>query len=213
MKLTKIFHSCILLEEKGLKILIDPGSWVFQEKWAKAEDFVDVDLVLITHEHQDHYYPEALKIILQNGARCFTNKSLVPKMKEAGFSAEALLPGQMISIKGISILGTNSPHGINPLPVPENLGFVINGKVFHPGDSLEPDMVKSVDVLLAPITAPWMKLIEGVDFTKRLKPKIAIPIHDGFMKYPFALLQFEKVILEAGFQVPVKYPGEFVEIE
>ncbi|MBI2667064.1 MBL fold metallo-hydrolase [Candidatus Woesearchaeota archaeon] len=70
MKLTKIFHSCILIEEKinsnTVKILIDPGTWMFSEKWAKPEDFSDVDIVLVTHEHQDHYDPKSLKVICSN---------------------------------------------------------------------------------------------------------------------------------------------------
>lgn len=49
-------------------------------------------------------------------------------------------------------------------------------------------------------------------FVKKLNPKIAVPIHDGFMKYPFALIMFEKALSETGIGVKAKLPGESVEI-
>ncbi len=182
MLLTKIFHSCILIEEQGVKILIDPGTWVFLEKFAKPEDFANVDIVLVTHEHQDHYDPQALKVICKNGARLITNTSLAAKMKAEGLSAEILTAGKTMMVKGISIRGTRNPHGLLPIPIPECMGFVIQEKVYHPGDSLDSD-IRSIDVLLAPIIAPWMCVVHGVEFVKKLHPKIVVPIHDGFMKH------------------------------
>ncbi|MBI2667063.1 hypothetical protein HYX13_05615 [Candidatus Woesearchaeota archaeon] len=50
-------------------------------------------------------------------------------------------------------------------------------------------------------------------FTKRIKPKVAVPIHDGFMKYPLSSLnRFDKVISEAGILVKAKLPGESVDV-
>ena len=104
-KITKIFHSCILIEYKHAKILIDPGAWVFEEKKASVEDFLGVDAVLVTHEHIDHYYPDALRVLQKNGSRIITNKDLVEKMKAAGIAAEGLGPEEVIEIKGIKIKG------------------------------------------------------------------------------------------------------------
>jgi hypothetical protein len=45
------------------------------------------------------------------------------------------------------------------MPVVANVGFAIDGNVFHPGDAFtEPD--EPVTTLLLPITAPWLKTSE-----------------------------------------------------
>ena len=166
--------------------------------------------MLVTHEHQDHYYPEALKEFAGYGARIITNSSITSKLREFDVDSEALKPGDSTDVSVISIKATDSPHGALPVPVPENIGFVIDNRLFITGDSLLP--VMHAEVAFIPITAPWMKLTEAVEFTKKINPNIAVPVHDGFMKYPFALNLFTKVISEAGIQVKAGNPGESFEI-
>lgn len=60
MKVTKFGHSCILVEENSVKILLDPG--VFSTDYT---DIKDVDALLITHEHQDHFDISGVKKILE----------------------------------------------------------------------------------------------------------------------------------------------------
>jgi L-ascorbate metabolism protein UlaG (beta-lactamase superfamily) len=60
MKITKIGHCCLLIEEKGLRILTDPGAWSEAQNELK-----NIQLILITHEHQDHFYLDSLKQVLK----------------------------------------------------------------------------------------------------------------------------------------------------
>jgi L-ascorbate metabolism protein UlaG (beta-lactamase superfamily) len=61
-----------------------------------------------------------------------------------------------------------------------NVGYLINGLVFHPGDSFTlPE--RPVDVLLLPVTAPWSKIAEVIDFARAVKPRLAVPIHDAIL--------------------------------
>ncbi|MBI2583897.1 MAG: MBL fold metallo-hydrolase [Candidatus Aenigmarchaeota archaeon] len=214
MKITKIYHSCILLEENDAKILIDPGHWVFEHTDAKPSDFSDVNAVLITHEHPDHFYPEALDEIRSSGARIITNKSLAPKIREKGMKADMLNPGEVTDVSGISVKAADCPHGILPVPVPENVGFVIQDKIFHPGDCTTIRGIQC-DILITPCAAPWMRTIEGVKFAKSVRPKIAIPVHEGFMRDSFASRIrdiFEKVVSESRIEIKAKNPGESFEI-
>jgi L-ascorbate metabolism protein UlaG (beta-lactamase superfamily) len=61
MQIKKYLHSCILIEESGKKLLFDPGAFVFIEGKFKPEEIVPVDVVVVTHSHPDHFFPEALK--------------------------------------------------------------------------------------------------------------------------------------------------------
>jgi len=212
MKVTKVFHSCVLVECKGTKILLDPGSWVFGEGYMKK---IDADAVFVTHEHQDHYFPDALK---EFGGKIITNASLAGKMHDAGIKADVIQKGKSLQIQDFSIRAINCPHGALPVPCPENAGFIIKEnnsekRIFAPGDSLEFDEeVQGIDVLLAPVIAPWMRVTEGIDYVKRVKPKITVPVHDGFMKYPFATNMFCSVLADSGFNIQARNPGESFEI-
>jgi L-ascorbate metabolism protein UlaG (beta-lactamase superfamily) len=50
--------------------LIDPGSYCYSENF-KPQDWGKIDILLITHKHPDHCYPEAIKIIQEK------NKDLI----------------------------------------------------------------------------------------------------------------------------------------
>lgn len=52
--------------------------------------------------------------------------------------------------------------------------------VVNPGDSFDcPDT--DVNVLFVPISAPWLKIVEPMDFVNRVKPPIVIPVHDALL--------------------------------
>jgi L-ascorbate metabolism protein UlaG (beta-lactamase superfamily) len=61
-----------------------------------------------------------------------------------------------------------------------NSGYLLtvgDTTVFHPGDALSvPDT--SVDLLLAPASAPWLKLSEAVDFVRAVGAPRSLAIHD-----------------------------------
>jgi L-ascorbate metabolism protein UlaG (beta-lactamase superfamily) len=70
MKITKFGHCCLLIDEKSLRILIDPG------KYSDGQNSItNIDVVLITHEHQDHLHVDSVKSIIANNpsVRIMTN--------------------------------------------------------------------------------------------------------------------------------------------
>ena len=81
MKITKYANSCLLLEIDGTKILTDLGSWN-----PEVPEVSDLDAVLITHEHADHFDIEKLKILLSKNpqAKLITHAAVGAKLQEAG---------------------------------------------------------------------------------------------------------------------------------
>ncbi|BAS09730.1 hypothetical protein AHiyo4_31520 [Arthrobacter sp. Hiyo4] len=62
-----------------------------------------------------------------------------------------------------------------------NIGYLVDGNVYHPGDSfIIPDGL-SVQTLLVPIHAPWSKVSEVVDFVIAVRAPRAFQIHDGLL--------------------------------
>src|SRR4051812_2995380 len=81
MKITKFGHCCLLIELDGLTILTDPGNFT------NAQDSVKgIDIILITHEHQDHLHTDSVKAILENNpnAKVVTNSAVGKKLDEIG---------------------------------------------------------------------------------------------------------------------------------
>ncbi|MDO8581382.1 MAG: MBL fold metallo-hydrolase [bacterium] len=192
MRITKYGHSCLYIEEGGARILIDPGSYCFQDLPLKPEDIPVCDVILLTHEHADHTYPEALKIIIAKSKPLIVTNAGVQKfLQTQGIASEVLGRGAERKIKGTSVdgvamRGIACDHGIiaDFFPKVENIGFLIAGRLFHPGDCVAPSEEVHAEILAVPAAAPWMALREGVDFMKRVKPKVALPIHDAFLKHP-----------------------------
>lgn len=203
MKIKKIAHSCVLIEKNGKKLLFDPGAYAFDDGIHKPEQFSDVNLVLITHEHADHCSSEAFKTIIKNGAKIIVGPSVVEKLKEHGIVATVLQPGKRMQIMGFDIEAVDCPHGELPIPLPSNTGFIIDNKVFNPGDCLNPKgHVPKVQVLFVPTAGPFLRLLDAINFVKTLAPKIVIPVHDGVLKYPIPpATMFKKAVTESGITV------------
>lgn len=158
----------------------------------KVEDLPACDALLLTHEHQDHaYFPAIKTVIAKSKPTIITNAAVQKILREHSIDSETLSRGEEkkignISIGGVLVRGVACDHApIAPhiLPV-ENIGFMIAGRLFHPGDCIAPSEPISCEILAAPVAAPWLKVSEGLEFIKQVKPKIVIPIHDGFVKTP-----------------------------
>jgi hypothetical protein len=66
------------------------------------------------------------------------------------------------------------------IPRIPNVGFLVAGQVFHPGDALTvPD--EPVSVLLLPVHAPWSKVAEVIDYVRAVDADQAYAVHDGLL--------------------------------
>ncbi|PIS05362.1 MAG: hypothetical protein COT81_01575 [Candidatus Buchananbacteria bacterium CG10_big_fil_rev_8_21_14_0_10_42_9] len=185
MKVTKYFHSCLLIEDHGSDILIDPGLYVFIDNHLRPEDMPKVDVIIFTHRHGDHFDLESLQKILQTSpqAKIFCPPDLQEILSKEGIKSEILKPKQKINAAGFEIEGVKAEHGDLPRDVPDNIGVLIDGRMYHPGDNVtSTPPVKQLEILALPIIAPWNTVKQAVDWAVKLKPQNIIPIHDGYLK-------------------------------
>ncbi|KAB1913241.1 MBL fold metallo-hydrolase [Micromonospora sp. AMSO31t] len=178
MQVTKYAHSCLKLEHDGGVLVVDPG--VF----SGAEALDAADAVLITHEHPDHVDVEALTRALdRRPARVYGPASLAGVLGDAAEALTVVTPGETFTAAGMAVRAYGGQHAvIHPdIPVVQNVGYVFNDVVYHPGDALVvPDDVQ-VDTLFAPIHAPWSKFSEVVDFIRAVAPRRAFALHDALL--------------------------------
>ena len=195
MKITKFGHCCFLVEEDNLRILTDPGNYSTGQNQVKG-----IDIILISHhEHQDHLFLDSLNTIFRNNpsARVMTNSSVAARLERAQIPSIVLEDGDKTSEKGVLIEAIGRKHSvIHPeLPAIQNTGYLISSRLFYPGDAFT-NPHRPVDILALPLSAPWLKLSEAIDYAKEIKPKICFPVHDGNLKFPESIYRATKTILD-----------------
>lgn len=196
-------------------MLIDPGEFCFIEGKLKPEDIPTPDVLLLTHEHPDHYSPQAIKKISRGKKpTIITSARLSDLLKKEGLDSITIKADTTVTSGPFTISAFSAPHG-PAFTVPDNLGFVINNKVAHPGDSLEFSLPQNIEVIALPIIAPWAIVRYAVDFGIKLKPKLIIPIHDAIMKDFMLSVIYnlgQKKFAEAGIEFKALNLGESLEI-
>jgi hypothetical protein len=100
------------------------------------------------------------------------------------------------------------------IPRVRNVGFLVDGQVFHPGDALTvPE--EPVSTLLLPVHAPWSKVSEVIDYVRAVHADQAFAVHDGLLN-DNGLAVVGGMLGEKGPGTPTPYsrlaPGDTVEL-
>ncbi len=176
MKITKYGHCCLLIEEKGIRLLTDPGAFTAETHVA----LTGIDAILYTHEHADHYHLDSLKQLRINNpdVTIICNEG-VSALLEAEVIAHTKIIDDTLEIGGVLISGVSGIHEEihSTIPRIQNTGFLVANRLWYPGDSfIKPNV--AVEILALPVAGPWMRLSEAIDYAIELKPKTAFPVHD-----------------------------------
>ena len=208
MKIHKLSHCCLVIDLKASdgherRILLDPGFYSL-EKHIKVNK---IDIVLITHEHADHFHIESLKELLKNhpNVEVITNDVVGAILAKEGIEHRIMEHENVIDTKGIHIEAYGKNHALihKSIPLISNIGFFIQNSFFFPGDAFTL-IDKDIDVLALPVAGPWMKISEAIDYALEMKPKKAFPVHDA-VRTPVVHILPEKILGENGI--------EFIKLE
>ena len=212
MELTKHGHACVVLGKEDSRLVIDPGAFTDPAALQGAS------AVLITHEHFDHFEPERLRAALDAdpALEVWTNGSVAEQLDGLGGRVHVVGQGDTFTAAGFDVHVHGEMHAvIHPdLPRIKNVGFLVDGHVFHPGDALTvPD--EPVATLLLPVHAPWSKVSEVIDYVRAVDADQAYAVHDGLLSDP-GLHVMANMLGEGGPGTPTPYsrlsPGEAVEL-
>lgn len=174
-------HDSFRLESAGLQIYIDPY---------QLSGGPPADLILITHDHQDHCSPADVAKIQKEETIIVTIAAAAAKLKG---EIKIVQPGDQITVRGIPIEAVpaynltkfRSPG--NPFHPKEagHVGFILTldgQRIYHTGDAdVIPEMETfDVDIALLPVSGTYvMTADEAVEAASLIKPKVAIPMHVG----------------------------------
>lgn len=207
MNITKIGHCCLLIKDNDKVILTDPGAWTTEQN-----TLTGIDIILITHEHADHFHMDSVKQVLKNNpdAVIVTNSRIAGLLAEENITTTILENNQKQTIDGIVLAGYGTEHAnIYPtIPNVMNTGFLVQDRFFYPGDAFTNPGVP-IEILAMPMIGPWMKLSDSIDWVKELQPKVCIPVHDGMLNpRPWIYGLPSKLFPEWGITFDAIEPGE-----
>ncbi|OPF78579.1 MBL fold metallo-hydrolase [Streptomyces antioxidans] len=180
MKLTKKGHSCVRIEKDGQMLVIDPGAF------SEADAAVGADAILVTHEHVDHFNEERLRTALDASpaAQIWTLRSVAHQISSAfPGRVNTIGEGDSFTAAGFDIEVHGQLHAVIHPDIPRitNVGYLLDGKLFHPGDALTVPAGHRVDTLMLPVHAPWNKFAEILDYVRAVGPRRAVDIHDALL--------------------------------
>jgi len=212
MELTKHGHACVVIRDGDQRIVVDPGAFT------DAAALDGASAVLITHEHPDHFEPQRLRAALDAdpALEVWTNKSVAAQLDGLGARVHVVGNGDAVTVAGLDVHVHGELHAeIHPdLPRIPNVGFLIGGQVFHPGDALTvPD--EPVTTLLLPVHAPWSRVADVIDYVRAVHADQAYAVHDGLLN-DTGLGLVAGMLGERGPGTPTPYsrlaPGDSVEL-
>lgn len=184
MQVTKLAHSCLRVDTGAAVLVIDPG--VFSEAAAALDG---ADACLVTHEHPDHLDVAAVQAALRSrpGLRVWAPASALDTLRDGlndmpGDRLTAVGPDEELEVLGTQVRTYGGQHALihTSIPMVANVGYLIDERLYHPGDSFAVPPV-DVDTLFVPTHAPWSKVGEVLDFIVAVRPRRAFQLHDALL--------------------------------
>lgn len=218
MEVTKLEHACQIVTEGSARLVVDPGNFT------RPVDVTGVVAVVVSHEHPDHVTPEQVRRILDAnpGAVVIGPAGVARALAGAGDAGDAgdvvvdvVTAGDRRTVGPFDLSFHGTRHNLihSSVPIVDNTGVLVNGRLFHPGDSYTvPDV--PVDVLAAPVGAPWLKVSEMMDYVLAVGPRLAYPVHEATLSdvgYGMHTGRLREAVEPSGSLVVLR-PGESLTI-
>jgi L-ascorbate metabolism protein UlaG (beta-lactamase superfamily) len=172
----------------------------------------------VTHEHFDHFVPDQLRAAMDAdpALEVWTNGSVAGQLEGLGSRVHVVGDGDAVEVAGFDVHVHGELHAVIHPDIPRipNVGFLVGGQVFHPGDAFtvpgEP-----VSTLLLPMHAPWSKASEVIDFVRAVDADQAYAVHDALLS-DIGLGVVSGLLGERGPGTPTPFsrlaPGDSVEL-
>ena|GEM_PF-513034 len=191
MKITKYPQSCLMVECKDKKILIDPGVIAYKDEF--LEEWKEADAILVTHKHSDHINSEVVKKLLVDGVKLYTSSEVHNTYPD--LEAEIVKEGDILEFGEVKVEVVKAVHGYITLfkdgakVIHENIGFVVddgNTRLYHTSDTISFKNDYKCDVICLPVSGHGLVMgaWEAALFAKETGAKTIIPIHMDNPNHP-----------------------------
>ena len=184
VKITFIKHGSLQIAYDNFLIQVDPVSM-----FADYSTFPKADVILITHEHEDHLDPKAIEALTKENTVPVMNESSAKK--SGNTKAKIMKNGDKMELPNQITIEAVPAYNITPgreqfHPRSRDNGYVlsIDGlRIYIAGDTEDiPEMknLKNIDIAFLPVNQPYtMTVAQAVNAAKMFSPKVLYPYHFG----------------------------------
>lgn len=199
MRISKYEHALLVVEQSAAQLVIDPGVY------SNLPELQNVVAVVFTHLHDDHTSLQHAQKISRNfpDVKMFGTQEVVDKL--TGLNVQAVFHGDHYEVGPFRIDFYGDLHQVihRSIPLVQNVGVMINSKLYYPGDSYTfPE--QSVEILACPTSAPWLRIADVIDFLEVIRPKRCFATHNALLSEQGHALQNSRVQ-----QIVEKHGGVF----
>jgi L-ascorbate metabolism protein UlaG (beta-lactamase superfamily) len=175
-------HGSLYFEYQNLVIHVDPYS-----AQANYSTLPDADIILITHEHQDHYDLTAINAIKKESTIMVFTQA-VKALGTYTDSSIVMKNGDSIVVKGIPVKAVPAYNVINTSyhPKGKGNGYILTfgeKRIYIAGDTEsipEMDSLGTIDIAFLPMNLPYTMTPEkAAEAAKKVKPDILYIYHFG----------------------------------
>ena len=186
IEIQPLIHASLRIKYGDQEIEIDPVGKM-GDRITDYAAFPKADLILVTHEHYDHYDPEAIKTLSKADTIVITNGN-VHEMLGYGTAMKngdkTTLPSGIV-IEAVPAYNT-TPERSQFHPKGRDNGYILNLgglRVYIAGDTeVIPEMkdFKDIDIAFLPCNLPYtMTPAQLIEAAETIKPKVVYPYHYG----------------------------------
>lgn len=157
---------------------------VYIDPWKLAAGAEKADVILVTHEHYDHFSPDDIAKISKADTVIVAPQSVAAK---SNLKIKVVKPGDTLTVNGVTIevVPAYNPNKKFHPKSAGHVGYIVtlnNQRIYHTGDTDEiPEMAQiKCDIALMPVSGTYvMTAAEAAQAANNLKPTLAIPMHYG----------------------------------
>lgn len=163
---------------------IDAEMTIYIDPWKLAKDSPPADLILITHEHHDHFSKEDIEKIRRRDTQVVVTPTVAQGLSGA---VREVHPGDRVELEGVTV-EVLPAYNIEKRFHPRSAGHVgyviaVDGlRIYHAGDTdAIPEMRDlAPDIALLPVSGTYvMNPDEALEAIRLLQPKLVVPMHYG----------------------------------
>ena len=219
MKIHYLGHSAFTVRlASGRRLAIDPFLTGNPKAAARPEDLLDCDLVLVTHDHNDHL-GDAFELCERSGATLVAIFEVAMAAQERGLAVEPMSIGGAIDVGGLVVNMVNAQHGSG---TGHAAGFVLEAderNLYFSGDTgLFSDMklygdLWKLDLAVLPIGNRFtMGPAHAAHAVKLLRAQHVVPCH--YATFPVLVPDANEFVQKVGdtAQVHALAPGESFDL-
>jgi L-ascorbate metabolism protein UlaG (beta-lactamase superfamily) len=188
----------MLLEEvewlghSGFRIAVGRAT-IYIDPYRIAADEPKADLVLITHQHYDHFSIQDLERVRKDTTQVLAPPAVAERLDG---NVHSMRPGDVVEtevygvdVRAVPAYNTSKRDGEGRPFHPREagcLGYEVNvrgARLYHAGDTdviPEMDWVVGAEVALLPVSGVHvMTAFEAAEAARRIQPTVAVPMHWG----------------------------------